>query len=140
MSHVCEKSQFWTQPQETEIDCSHKFRTDIYLVSYFLKSWLTNSYFLIVRIIQLIKLIEMQNDKGFVIRALHTHTSCKFNMVCPKSSAKLLKNVNMEVLINSGQFFTKDLASIPFTRTWRQRTVIRTSGPNAANLNTNSFC
>lgn len=55
-------------------------------------------------------------------------------MVCPKSSAVLLKNVNMEVLINSGQFLTRDLASIPLTSTCKHLTVILTSAPKAANL------
>lgn len=61
-------------------------------------------------------------------------TSCKLNIVCPKSSAVLLKNVNIEVLINSGQFLTRDLASMPFTSTCKHRTDIRTSAPKAASL------
>lgn len=69
-----------------------------------------------------------------IFKSLDILTSCKFMIVCPKSSATLLKNVNIDVLINSGQFFTRDLASIPFTSTWRHLTVIRTSGPNAASL------
>jgi hypothetical protein len=32
--------------------------------------------------------------------------------VCPKSSATLLKNVSMDVRMNSGQFFTNDLVGI----------------------------
>lgn len=60
-------------------------------------------------------------------------TSCKLIIVLPRSSAVLLKNVNIEVRINSGQFFTNDLASMPFTRTCKHRTVILMSGPNADN-------
>lgn len=52
-------------------------------------------------------------------------------IVCPKSSAVLLKNVNIDVRINSGQFFTSDLASIPLTSTCRHLTVILISGPKA---------
>lgn len=58
-------------------------------------------------------------------------------MVCPKSSAVLLKKVNIDVRINSGQFFTKDLASMPLTKTCRHLTVILTSAPNAANFDLN---
>lgn len=59
------------------------------------------------------------------------HTSCKLLIVCPRSSAVLLKNVNIDVRMNSGQFLTSDLASMPLTSTCKQRTVMRTSGPNA---------
>lgn len=54
-------------------------------------------------------------------------------IVWPKSSAVLLKKVNMDVLMNSGQFLTTDFASIPLTRTCKHLTVILTSGPNADN-------
>lgn len=77
-----------------------------------------------------------------------------------KSSAMLWKNVNIDVLINSGQFFTRDLykynsifnhttfiydltkiyfASIALTRTCKHRTVIRTSAPKAINLDLKRF-
>lgn len=43
----------------------------------------------------------------------------------------LLKKVNIDVRINSGQFLTNDFASIPLTNTVRHLTVMRTSGPKA---------
>lgn len=77
--------------------------------------------------------IYLENQKSEMVQVLIL-TSCRFIIVCPKSSAVLLKNVNIDVRINSGQFFTNDLASIPFTNTCKHLTVILTSAPKAASL------
>jgi hypothetical protein len=58
-------------------------------------------------------------------------TSCRFCIVWPRSSAVLLKNVNIEVRINSGQFFTSDLQRKLFIKiNYYPRGIIRSSGAN----------
>lgn len=48
----------------------------------------------------------------YIIYTNLIYTFCKFCIVCSKSSAILWKNVNIDVLINSGQFFSRDLNKI----------------------------